>query len=105
MRRFHAVADHRSCSVRDGEVVWSGIDRTGERCSPRCRVDRSELEESDEVVVVDAGNDEFIVLEIVEDWEQHLRDVEDVVVRWFADNWREVGRGRCYEQRGGCCVC
>ena len=68
MCRFHAVADHRKCSVRDGKVVWSWIDRTGKQCSPRCRVDCYELEESNEVVVDDTVDDEFIVLELVEEW-------------------------------------
>jgi hypothetical protein len=64
---FHSVADHRSCSVRDGEVVWSWIGGTGERCSPRCRVDCIELEESDEAVVLDTGDGEFVVLEAVKE--------------------------------------
>ena len=66
--RFHAVANHRSCSVRDGKVVWSRIDRTGERCSSRCRVDCYKLEESNEVVVDDTIDNKFVVLEVVEEW-------------------------------------
>ena len=53
---------------RDGKVVWSWIDRTGERCSPRCRVDCYKLEESNKVVVHDTVDDKFVVLEVVEEW-------------------------------------
>ena len=34
---------------------------------PRCRVECRELEKSDEVVVFDTGDDEFVVLEVVEE--------------------------------------
>ena len=61
---FHSVADYRSCIVWDGKVVWSWIGRTDKRSSPRCRVDCGELEESDEVVVLDTGDGEFVVLEL-----------------------------------------
>ena len=105
MCRFPAVADHRRCIVRDGKVVWTWIVRTGECVPPRCRVECRELEKSDEVVVVDTGDDEFVVLEVVEERVQHLRDVEDVVVRGFADDRREFGGGGCEEQRSCGSVC
>ena len=34
------------------------------------------LDESD--VVVDTGNDEFVVLKVVEEWIKHLHHVDDV---------------------------
>ena len=68
LSHFHAVADHWSCSVRDGEVVGSWIDRTGEHPPPRYQVGCFKLEDSDEVVVFDTGDDEFVVLVVVEEW-------------------------------------
>ena len=105
MCRLHAVADRRCCIVGEVKVVWSWIGRTGERVPPRCRVECYELEKSDEVVVVGTGDDEFVVLEVVEERVQHLRDVEDVVVRGFADDQREFVGGCCEEQRSCGCVC
>ena len=67
MCHFHAVADHRRCIIRDGKVIWSWIGWTVKRYSIRCRVDCSELEESDEVLVDGAGDDEFVILEVVEE--------------------------------------
>ena len=72
---------------------------------PRCRVECRELEKSDEVVVVDTGDNEFVLLEVVEERVQHLREVEDVVVRGFADDRCEFGGGGCEEQRSCGSVC
>jgi len=38
-------------------------------------------------VVVDTGYDEFVVLEVVEEWIQLLRYVEDVIVHGLTGDW------------------
>jgi hypothetical protein len=46
------------------------------------------LDEADEVVVDLAGDGDHVVVGVVEDWVEYLRQFEDVIVHWLAtDAW------------------
>ena len=83
MGGFHAVADYCNCVVWDGIVIWAWIGRPGKWCSPCCRVGCGVLGKTDEVVIDDTSEGEFVILEVVQDWIQlHLHVVDVVSMGW-----------------------
>jgi len=63
------------------------------------------LSEANEVVIVDTGDDDFVILKVVQERIQLLLQCKEVVVRGLADDWWMITGGCCEEQRSGCCVC